>query len=216
MSHFLIDDPALRWIVTVLFCVSITGYVYVLVAQHRRWICTVNHLLHLVMSVAMIAMVWAVGMDLPAFGPMVFFLLAAVWFLVVACRVSCNNSDRVTNGYYAVMMTAMAWMYAVMDGSLPGQTGQHSTDHTVSGSPGMEMHGMDMSGPEISWTVSEPGWITIVNWIVTVGFAVAAVYWLYRYFADRATNPAPHRARLANLGLLCQAFMAAGIAIMFA
>jgi Ca2+/Na+ antiporter len=218
MSHFLISGLVLRWIVTVLFGVSIAGYVYVLVAQHGRWVCTVNHLLHLVMSVAMIAMVWPIGMGVPTVGSMVFFLLAAVWFLVVVYRVSSDISDRVTNGYNAVMMTAMAWMYAVMRGNLPGQTDQHLADQTVSGSPGMEMGGMDMSAPELSWTPPEPGWITTVNWIAAVGFAVAAVYWLYRYFyfADRATDPASHTAKPANLGLLSQAFIAAGIAVMFA
>jgi Ca2+/Na+ antiporter len=217
MAHFLIGGLVLRWLVTALFVASIAGYVYILVAQHGRWICTVNHLLHLVMSVAMIAMVWLVEMGLPTVGPMVFFLLAAVWFLVVAYRVSSDISDRVTNGYNAVMMTAMAWMYAVMRGSLPGQqTGQRLADQMVSGSPGMEMGGMDMSAPELSWTPPEPGWITAVNWIAAVGFAVAAVYWLYRYFADRTTKPASRTAHPANLGLLSQGFIAAGIAVMFA
>lgn len=202
MSRFLIDDLALRWIDTALFGASIAGYVYVLVAQHGRWTRTVNHLLHQVMSVAMIAMVWPVGINLPAVGLMDFFLLAAVWFVLVAGRVSCGAPDRLTNGYNAVMMAAMAWMYAVMNDSPPGQTG-HSPDH-------------NLSAPQISWTTAEPGWITTVNWFAAVGFAVAAVYWLYRYFADRRTNPVPHTARLANLQPLSQAFMAAGIAIMFA
>jgi Domain of unknown function (DUF5134) len=51
-------------------------HLYILVAQHDRQTSTVNHLLHLTMSVAMILMAWRVGMNLPTVGPMIFFLLA--------------------------------------------------------------------------------------------------------------------------------------------
>lgn len=215
MSHFVIGGLVLRWIVTVFFGVSIAGYVYILVAQRGRRTCTVNHVLHLVMSAAMIAMAWPVGMGLPTVGPMVFFVLAALWFVLAAGRAPSATSDRLTNGYYAVMMAAMAWMYAVMNGGLPGQTG-HSPDHTLSGSPGMKMPGTDISAPETSWPAPEPGWITAVNLTAAVGFAMTAVCWLYRYFADRRTKPVPHTAQLTHLRLLCQACMATGLAIMFA
>jgi hypothetical protein len=184
MSHFLIESSLLRWIVTVLFGASVVGYAYVLVAHHAQWICTISHLLHLVMAVAMMAMVWPVGMGVATIAPMAFFLAAAVWFSVVACRVSSDLADRVANGYNAVMMTVMVWMYAVMGGSLPGQI--------------------------------EPGWVTTVNWIVSVGFAVALVYWLYRYFVDRKENPVSHTGQPANVAVLGQVFMAAGIAVVFA
>lgn len=205
MAHFLIDGLVLRWIVTVLFGIGIAGYAYILVADHERWICTVNHLLHQVMSVAMIAMVWPVGMRLPTFGPMVFFLLAAAWFVVLAWRGSSGIADRMTNGYYAAMMVAMAWMYAVMNGKLLGQNGQHARGHTGTGSPGLDPFG----------TTLQSGLVTTVNGIAAAGFAVAAAYWLYRFIADRR-GTLPHTAPLANLGSLCQAAMAAGIAVMFA
>lgn len=187
VSLFLIDGLVLRWSVTILFGISIAGYAYIVLAGRERWIGTVNHLLHQVMSIAMIAMVWPVGMHLPTVGPMIFFLLASAWFVVVAARGSCGVADRVTNGYYALMMAAMGWMYAVMNGNLPGQAGQ---------APG-------------------PGWITTVNGFAAVGFAVAAVCWLYRYVTGRRRTPPP-TARLAQLGVLCQMVMAAGIAVMFA
>lgn len=215
MSRIVIDDVVLRWIVTCLLGVSIAGYVYAIAAQHVRWTCTVNHLLHLAMSVAMIAMAWPVGAGLPTVGPMIFFLLAAFWFVLVAARASSGIPDRLTNGYNATMMATMVWMYAVMNGSPPSRTG-HSSEHALSGSPDVEMAGMDMSEPQMSWTAAEPpGWISTVNWIATVGFAVAALCWLYRYFTARRTNPVPHTAQLAHLELLCQGFMAAGIAAMF-
>lgn len=211
----MIDDHALRWMVTVLFAASIVVYVYVVVAQHGRWTCTANHLLHLVMAIAMIVMAWPVGTGLPTVGPMIFFLLAAVWFVLVAARASSCISDRLTSGYNATMMMTMVWMYAVMNGSLPSRTG-HSSEHALSGLPGAEMAAMDMSEPQMSWTAAgPPGWISIVNWLATVGFAVAALYWLYRYFAERRTTPTPCTAPLSSMGLLGQGFMAVGVAVMF-
>lgn len=163
------------------------------------------------MCAAMVAMAWPVGMELPTLGPMVFFLAAAVWFVLVAAHVFFGNADRLlTNGYHAIMMATVAWLYAAMSGGPLGQRG-HSPDHIMSSSQGMEMPGMDISVPEIA----EPGWITTLNWIAAVGFASAAVYWLYRYFAQRKTNPVLHTARLGEWGTLCQAFMASGMAIMF-
>jgi hypothetical protein len=50
----LTGDPTLRWIVTAVFGVGIATYSYILVAQRARWTSTVNHLLHLTMSAAMI------------------------------------------------------------------------------------------------------------------------------------------------------------------
>lgn len=215
MSHIVIGDLALRWIVTMVLCVSIATYVYIVVAQRSRWTSTVNHVLHLTMSAAMILMVWRVGLTLPTTGPIIFFLLAGVWFAHLAGRVSSATSERLTNCYYAVMMGAMAWMYALMNGSLPAQT-THSPDHGHSGSQVMNMSEADMPSQEMSRTALGLGWITTVNWMVTIGFAVVAVYWPCRYFAKRRTNPVPHAAQLAHLELLFRASTAAGAALMFA
>jgi hypothetical protein len=108
------------------------------------------------------------------------------------------------------MMAAVAWLYAAMSGGLPGQPG-HSPGHAMSRSAAIQMPGMDVSGSE----TAEPGWIIAVNWITAAGFASAAVYWLYRYLAQRKPGPALRTDHLAGLGLLCQVFMASGMAIMF-
>ncbi len=214
MSPSLMGDLALRWIVTVLFGASIATYVYILVAQHGRRTNTVNHLLHLTMATAMILMAWGVGMNPPTVGPMIFFLLAGVWFARASARKSTATGDRLTNGYSAVMMVAMAWMFAVMNGSLPGHIG-HSFDHAQSGSLAMNMSGMQMSADEMSPTGPGPAWITTVNWIAAFGFAVVALYWACRYFAERRTKPVPHAAQLARLEPLYQACAAGGTALMF-
>jgi hypothetical protein len=206
----LIADLTLRWAVTVLFGLSFALHAYGLVVQRESWICTVERVLHVVMCAAMVVMAWPVGMKLPPLGPMVFFLVAAVWFALVAVRAFAADSGRLTNGYHAIMMAAVAWLYAVMSGGpLDGRT--HSPEHNMTSSSGMNMPGMDMSAPERT----QPGWLITVDWIATVGFACAAVYWLYWYFAQRKANPGSRTARLRDWGTQCHAFMATGMAIMF-
>ncbi|OBI14707.1 hypothetical protein A5712_00370 [Mycobacterium sp. E2327] len=197
-----------RWIVTALFGVSIATYSYTLVAQRGRWTSAVNHLLHLAMSAAMILMAWHAGMELPSAGPIAFFLLAALWFACLAGRVS---RDRVTNSYYAVMMTAMAWMYAGMSGD--HQPNLAMPDSMAMDSSGMDINGpaLEMSAPQLSSSVAGP-----VNLIATFGFAVVALYWPCRYIASRRTHPEPRATLVARLEPIYQAFTAAGTALMFA
>ena len=201
----------LRWIVTVLFGVSIATYLYIVVAQYDRWTSMVNHLLHLAMAATMILMVWHVGLDVPAIGPLIFFLVAGIWFLRVAGREWPAPTQRLTNCYYAVTMAAMAWMYAWMNGSLPGQT-SHSRDHAQSPSLAMGMsatHGMPQPAPG-------PDWITAVNWMVTLGFAAVAVYWPCPDVVKRRTNLVTQGRHLTRPELLYQASTAVGTALMFA
>lgn len=208
------SDTAQRWIVTIIFGVSIALIAYSLVPQNDRWIRIVNHVLHLVMSAAMISMAWPIGRNLPTVGPMIVFLLAAVWFIHLATRANCATRRRLTNCYNAVMMAAMSWMYAVMNNHLPGQTGDHSPNHAMSGPLAMTAS-TEMPTQQMSPTTPEIGWITTVNWIATLGFAVAAVYWLCRYVAEHRTHLRPHTTRPAHVELLSQAFAAAGTAVVF-
>ncbi|MCV7409421.1 hypothetical protein AWC05_10290 [Mycobacterium florentinum] len=197
----MIGDFPLRGIVTALFGVSIATYVYLLVVQRDRPTSAINHLLHLTMATAMILMAWHVGMDLSTAGPMIFFALAGAWFARAACRASSATSERLTNSYYAVMTATMAWMYAAMSDNLPGQASHPTSDSLAMNMPGMEMPGHQMSrGP------AGPGWITAVNWIAALGFAVVALYWSCRYTARRQST---------RLESLYQACTAAGTAMMF-
>ncbi len=195
----------LRWIVTMLFGVSIATYLYIVVAQYDRWTSMVNHLLHLAMAATMILMVWRVGLDVPTNGPLIFFLVSGIWFLRMAGRVWSAPVQRLTNCYYAATMAAMAWMYAWMNGSLPGQT-IHSHDHS----------GMDMPARALHAVVPGPGWITAVNWTVTLGFAAVAVYWPCHYLVKRRTNLMGQGWRLTRSELLYQASTAVGTALIFA
>ncbi|OBF28058.1 DUF5134 domain-containing protein [Mycobacterium sp. ACS4331] len=188
----MIADLWLRWVVTILFSLSALECGYAVAISRRRPGTATGHVLHLVMAVAMAVMAWPRGAELPTTGPMVFFTAAAAWFLAVMLR-SGGSWARLVNAYHAVMMLAMAWMYAVMNGTvLPGQaTGHGGHEHA---------HGY-------------AAWIAAVNWFWTVGFAVAAVGWTHRYFAGR--QRAGGRMSMAHFGTLCQAMIAAGMAIMF-
>jgi len=53
-------------------------------------------LLHLIMSVAMVVMAWPWGATLPTIGPLVFFLLATVWFVVLGFTDVGHASSTVT------------------------------------------------------------------------------------------------------------------------
>jgi hypothetical protein len=56
-------------------------------------------------------------------------------------------------------------------------------------------------------------WVGTLNWICTIGFGVAAVFWLYRLITARLQS-SEHGSH-QTVGILCQLAMAAGMAIMF-
>jgi hypothetical protein len=203
-------DVALRWVVTVLFGLSVAECAQALLAHRGQWPTVVNHALHLVMSVAMIVMAWPWGMNVPTFPSMLLFLLAALWFAGLGLAVSTQTHDRLVNAYHAVMMAAMAWMYAAMNGDLLTGTSAHAPNH-----PGMNMPGMGTPTTDPTADASGTGWIATVSWLLVAFFAGAAAYWLYRYIGERRAAPRGAGA-LAHAGVLCQAFMAAGMAISFA
>jgi len=204
----MIDAPLLRWVVTGLFLLSAADWGFAVVTQRRLWTAIVRYGLHFVMSIAMAVMVWPWGAQLPTTGPGVFFLLASVWFVVATTFVSERTvAKRAEYGYHALMMLAMAWMYAFMNGQLlPGQSTTRHHMPTDVPMPGIDVPGIDMPA-----SGGSPGWITTVDWFWFAGFLVAAVVWAYRFAAERS-HGAVHRWWLDSLG---QAMMAAGMAIVF-
>jgi len=58
-----------------------------------------------------------------------------------------------------------------------------------------------------------PWWITVIDWFWTIGFALAAAAWLYLLVAQRRKSD--KRRTGVAVGPVCQAMMAAGMAIMF-
>lgn len=215
----MIQDLTLRWVVTLLFVLSAAECTFAIATGHRRWPSVVSYSLHAIMAVAMAVMAWPWGAGLPTVAPMIFFLLATVWFVVIATTAAAAG-HRIVSGYHALMMLAMAWMYAVMNGRLlPGQSsgstetasGHHAGHMDMPGMPGMDMPGMGTA--ETTAPSGYPAWIATLNWVCTIGFAIAAMFWLYRYLVARQTRSSGDTVH--HLGLLSQAMMATGMAIMF-
>ncbi len=207
----MIADLTLRWLVTVLFVFSAGVCVAAIARNRHSAIGLVSHALHAIMAVAMAVMAWPRGADLPSRAPMIFFLAAAVWFLVVTVRAS---EHRVANGYHTFMMLAMAWMYAAMGGlPLPRREAPAPTAAT-SGTSMPGMPGMDMPGSSGHAGAGPAGWVAMLNWVCAVGFAAAAVFWFYRFVTARVQSSSDESH--STVGILCQLAMATGMAIMFA
>jgi Kef-type K+ transport system membrane component KefB len=54
-------------------------------------------------------------------------------------------------------------------------------------------------------------WYGVLNWVCTLGFTLAAAYWLYRFITARLRASGD-----SSVGILCQFAMAFGMAVMFA
>jgi hypothetical protein len=208
----MIQDLFLRWIVTTLFVLSAAESLYAIATGRRVWTHVVAQFLHVVMAVAMVAMAWPWGADVPTTGPMVYFLLATVWFVIVTMV---ESGHRGINAYHAVMMLAMAWMYAVMSGGLLPTPAENAGGGAPAGHHGSSasMPGMNMPDMPAADHGAEPPFIAGLNWLCVIGFTVAAIWWLYRYFIARKAEPTQPSHRF--LGTVTQVMMAVGMAIMF-
>lgn len=207
----MIQDLALRWLVTILFALSAAECFVASCTGHRRWISVVGNILHVVMAVAMLVMAWPSGAGLPTIPPMVFFLLATLWFGVIAAGPPAAG-HRIAYLYHAAMMLAMAWMYAVMNGSiLSGSAADQSVESSAPAAHGHhQMPGMTMPGDTSSAAASAtPWWIDGLNWVCAAGFTFATLYWIARSIGVR------RESLQSRIGVFCQATMAAGMAIMF-
>ena len=206
----MIDALLLRGVVTALFVATAVMFAIASWVHRRTAGYVVSGALHIVMAVAMIAMAWPQSAALPTTGPMVFFLLATVYFVIV---VFAQAGHRMANAYHAAMMLAMAWMYAVMSGNLapaPAEGSVPAGGHGGHHHAGHAMPDVDMAPP----SAATPPFVTALNWVFTIGFVIAAVVWLYVYFASRRGEPA--RPTTWFFGIAGQVTMAAGMAIMFA
>lgn len=207
----MIQDVALRWVVTLLFGFSAVVCIRAIIGNRHSAAAVISLSLHALMAIAMAVMAWPRGAELPTRAPMVIFAVAALWFAVMTGR---NGGQRAANSYHTLMMLAMAWMYAAM-GGLPLRTTAHPDMAGMDGMSGMSPsehagHGSH-SGHAAGATA---GWVGAVNWLFALGFGIAALFWLYRYITTGRQGKEEASGR--RVGVLCQAAMASGMAIMFA
>ncbi|TXK18968.1 DUF5134 domain-containing protein [Homoserinibacter sp. GY 40078] len=120
----MLHDPAVAWVFTVIF--GATGvYSVVLTIIDRRLIERVMHGLHILMSLAMIAMAWA--LSVPTLPQVLVFSIGALYCAAIWVRSLLRGGTGIAEhppwmlGYHALMMLAMVWMVA------PGTAGQHVT-----------------------------------------------------------------------------------------
>lgn len=203
----MIHGLLLRWVVTGLFALTAAECGLAVVIKRQPWTSLVSHGLHFVMAVAMVVMAWPWNTPLPTTGPAVFFALAAVSFVTMAVVAARTAARRLLFGYHGLMMLATAWMYAIMNPHLlPAgfSTQQHAE-------PDPSMPGMDMADISMPTTSGPPVWFGALNWLGTAAFAIAAVFWTYRFVSQRQHDTTRSRS-LGNLG---QAMMATGMTILF-
>lgn len=211
----MIQDLALRWVVTLMFVFS-AGVCISSIVRHRHSAANlISHSLHALMAIAMAVMAWPDGADLPSRAPMIFFAAAAIWFAVIVVR---NSAHRGANVYHALMMLAMAWMYAVMGGlplrssaeAMPGMDGMAGMA-PMPGMPGMKAGAGHAGDSAAGGSGTAPvNWVGTINWVCAIGFAAATAFWLYRLVAARLQP-----SKDGIVGILCQLAMTAGMAIMF-
>lgn len=211
----MIQDVALRWVVTLLFLFSAGVCIAAIAGNRHSAADRISHSLHAIMAIAMAVMAWPRGAEIPSRAPMIFFAIAALWFVVVTVRTA---GHRGANVYHTLMMAAMAWMYAVMGGlPLP------RTAEAMAGMPGMDGagghagHGAHAghggTSTDMQSGADPASWVGVLNWVCLLGFAAASAYWLYRLVTARLQ---PGDGSGNTVGILCQLAMAMGMGIMFA
>ncbi|MFG2539332.1 DUF5134 domain-containing protein [Streptomyces sp. NPDC048511] len=215
----MIAATGLRWIATLLFCtLAAYGLWRAFAARSHPWTVRLAHGLHAVMALAMFAMAWSWGMDLPGTPQVVFFSAVAAWFVLAALALPSGPEPRLRAlaGVlpHAVMTGAMAWMVdAMSSGMSAGGTGAAQAH---------DMPGMDMSASGALATMTLSG--TGDRWsagLLAVVLLALALWWLAEGFdrgrlAPRTTGGAASGGAVhAAWDVSCHGLMALGMAVMF-
>ncbi|WP_206792062.1 DUF5134 domain-containing protein [Amycolatopsis sp. MtRt-6] len=198
----MITAEGLRWILTAMFVLTGAFCAYRCLRQGSAAERT-GDVLHVVMCVAMVAMVWPATMSVARWPQIVFFALAAVWFVGIAAVGSSHgdHGGRRVAIYHVVMMAAMAWMVFVMPRAMSGMTGTGGT---------MEMPGHAGMPVPVPGTGTTPADVTSVALVLVVVFVVSGLVFLSRAIDDaRASRPA-----LRSLGGGANGVMALGMGLM--
>lgn len=128
----MLSDPVLQWALTLTFSAT-AMYATVRLFADRKLLLIVGNVLHLVMSVVMVAMCWPWWSLLPAVPQTLFFSAGAVWFVAIALLQVRRRITRATVGghsawhqaAHAVMMLAMVWMILAMPSGTDATTHVH-------------------------------------------------------------------------------------------
>ncbi|MEU3271223.1 DUF5134 domain-containing protein [Saccharomonospora sp. NPDC006951] len=214
----MIASPVLSWLLSLLFAATAAWCVRVLLLPSTRVPARIDTGWHLLMSVAMIAMIWPWGMAVPAAAQAVVFTVAAGWFLgrmfLAAGHSGEHHAPRAACTHHAVMMAGMAWMAASMpalmsnSGHDSGGGGHH---HAMGGG------GTPMAQAAHDTVGATPVALTISCLALGLVFVALCLPWLARAFDLGRRLP---DQRFPALGRVvadhtCHALMSFGMGVMF-
>jgi hypothetical protein len=181
---------SLRWVLTAAFVVA-SGY-HLARLPRSFGAERVSEAIHLVMGVAMVAMIWPWVRAVPASIWVGVFTASTGWFVMRAWR---SAGRRVMLGLFATSMAACAWMGATM----PAQA---SSGHS---------HDMAMSMPPHAGGLTTAG---LVSGLLGGYLVVAAGWWFVRglRLGGLATTPVLG-PRPLSWSALCHGLMSAGMGL---
>jgi uncharacterized protein DUF5134 len=179
---------SLRWVLTAAFVVA-SGY-HLARVPRALGPDRVSEAIHLVMGVAMVAMIWPWGRVVPPTVWVAVFTASTGWFAVRALR---SAGRRVVLGLFATSMAACAWMGATMPAQASG---------------GSEMA---MAMPMESGHLTTTG---LVSGLLGGYLVVAAGWWFVRglRLGGLATTPVVG-PRPLSWSALCHGLMSAGMGL---
>ncbi|MFI8592871.1 DUF5134 domain-containing protein [Microbacterium sp. NPDC078428] len=157
------------------------------ISQH-----TIVDINHLVMSAAMILMIWVIVIDAVTWAQVAVFGIFAL-ALLPGMFGATHGARRVSLLGHIVLNAAMIWMLLAMPLLMAGLT---AGDGASSG----HHHG----GEAAALPTSTPIWADVVNWLFVALSAGAALWWIVTLL----------RSRGRHLHDVCYAGMAAGMAVM--
>ncbi|MDT7610556.1 MAG: hypothetical protein QOG96_5059 [Pseudonocardiales bacterium] len=177
----MISSVPLSVALTVLFALS-GGYSLLRWASLRAGVAghhgdQVAELSHVLMSLGMIAMVWAYGGGTGDAVQLIAYLALSGYFLTRLLRGRATGHPGCpAPGFHLLMSGSMVWMVAAMPllmaGSVAGPSG------------GMQMDGMTMGGADTGLdarpVTATPGWAIALTWVFIAGLVLGAGFWLRR------------------------------------
>lgn len=155
------------------------------------------HVDHLVMSLAMLLMIWRPVGSVGTWAQIVVFAAFAVLLLVALLRAH-GAAHRVDLAGHAALNAAMVWMLGTMP-LLMGRSASASSD------PHAAHHGGSMGSMAMQPTPT-PAWASVGTGIAIAICVLVALWWLVRLARDRG-----HRLHAG-----CHLLMGAGMALMLA
>ncbi len=218
----MVANPLLQWMFTVAFSGLSLFYLYKLVTATRA-LELVSHLLHLVMSVAMLAMAWPWWNVVPPIWQLSFFLACTLWYLLLTSLILLKNLNaQLVGGHgvfhqiaHLVMMASMSWMIFSMLDAGSGHIAASQTGASAEVGAGTGVVTGTGAGTEAIdhvhlHNLTEP--VLLVGICLTGLLLVAAVWFILQVVEDSQKQNAKHRNHIEEM--IASAVMSAGMALM--